>query len=203
MSDHRLMDLRPFPQLQRRRWLPLNVLRAAYSRATNNERAFRWINRGFVRGLQELKVPTLSAPGARVARELKVNGVAIADFSEFFDPAFLGVLRDAFDRYRDEFLRQHNGKEKGKQVFLDTIHKAHTFVTNDPVSTYLAEPMFAAIAADYMQMVPRYVGSSFWHTKPAPADRLYSQRWHRDYKRSPLGEMVSLSQRCRPRERIF
>ena len=50
------------------------------------------------------------------------------------------------------------------------------------MSQYLGEPRFAAIAARYMGMVPRFVGSSFWHTREAKSDaRLYSQAWHRDY----------------------
>lgn len=183
MTDVETVKIRPFPHLGARERLPNDPLRALFSRAINNEYAFRWINRDYVRGLASSPPPPLNAAGERVARDLTANGLAFANFTEFFDEAFLGKIRDAFGAYRDAFnAKRGNGALKGKEVFLDTIHKAHTFVPNDPVSQYLAAPAFAAISCRYMNMVPRYVGSSFWHTKPAPSDdRVYSQMWHRDY----------------------
>lgn len=182
MAQSQLADLRPFPQLRSREIIKTDFLRALYARTTNNELAFRWINRDFIRGLHNVEVPPLAAPGARVACDLDANGIAFANFTEFFSSDFLAQLHAAFDGFRDEFHRANPApKLKGKAVFLDVIHKSHTFCRNDVVSDYLADQQFAAIAAAYMNMVPRYVGSSFWHTKPAPGSRQDSQLWHRDY----------------------
>lgn len=183
MTDVEIVKIRPFPYIGARERLPNDSLRALLGRTINNELAFRWMNRDYVRGLANLPAPPLNAAGVRVARDLKANGIAFANFSEFFEPTFLDKVGDAFNGFRDAFNAKRGNEElKGKEVFLDTIHKAHTFQTNDPVSEYLAAPTFAAISCKYMDMVPRYVGSSFWHTKPAPSDnRAYSQMWHRDY----------------------
>jgi hypothetical protein len=182
MSQEQTVDVRPFPHLQRWEHFKGNFARSLYARATNNEVAFRWINRDFVRGLREVAPPPLSPVGKRIVGDLAADGFALANFSEFFDLGFFNEIKGAFDRFREEFDKTNaNRKLKGKAVFLDTIHRAHTFTLNDPVSTYLATPEFATISANYMGMVPRYVGSSFWHTKPAPADRQDSQLWHRDY----------------------
>lgn len=179
------VPVRPFPQFERHDKLSSNRLRSLYCRATNNEFAFRLINRDFRRSLASLEVPALSPAGRRVADELKRHGVAFASFDEFFPAAFFGEVKACFEGYREAFMAERakaGGKLKGKEVFLDTIHKSHTFRLDDPVSRYLSDPGIAAIAATYMGMVPRYVGSSFWHTKPAPSEnRLYSQMWHRDY----------------------
>jgi hypothetical protein len=197
MAEAVTVDVRPFPHLKNRQRLPNDFLRAIYCRSINNEFAFRWMNRDFVHGLGKLQPPPLTEAGARVARDLKDNGLALAHFTEFFDQALLDELTVAFNGYRDEFnriqaerqakLERQRAKGKvvekdlGKGVFLDTVHKAHTFIPDDVVSTYLAAPEFAAIAAEYMEMVPRYVGTSFWHTKPTPDERVHSQVWHRDY----------------------
>jgi hypothetical protein len=181
MPASQLMNVRPFPQLQRRKQFRSDFLRALYSRTTNNEIAFRWINRDFVRGLQQHETPPLTAVAERIVAEVQANGIAFANFTEFFEASFFDEIKDAFDVLHEEFNRTRRNELSGKEVFLDTIHKAHTFTVNDPVSTYLSAPVFAAISCRYMKMVPRYVGSSFWHTKPAPSDRVYSQMWHRDY----------------------
>jgi hypothetical protein len=182
MAEVELVPVRSFPQLERHNQLRTDFARSLYARSTNNEVAFRWINRDFVRGLRRALAPPVDATGKRVAGDLRANGIAFADFSEFFGPGFFAEIRSAFNRFREEFVRANpNPKLKGKAIFLDTIHRAHTFQIDDPVSAYLATPAFAAIAAEYMQMVPRYVGTSFWHTKRAPGDRTDSQLWHRDY----------------------
>jgi hypothetical protein len=181
MAQAELMAVRPFPQFERREHWKSDLARSLYARSTNNEFAFRWINRDFVRGLRRTSAPALDAVGTRIARDLRANGIALAEFSEFFDQTFFEKIRSAFDRYREEFIRNNPIPRRKGKVFLDTVHRAHTFQVGDPVSAYLGAPAFAAIAAEYMQMVPRYVGCSFWHTKKAPGDRTDSQVWHRDY----------------------
>ena len=173
-----------FPQLDRRNSFSDDRWRALYARATNNRLWFRVLNQRYIKARRELAAPKVTPAGKRVARDLHANGIAFADFSEFFSPQCLDALQERFCGYLEAFNRANATakSQKGKAVFLDTLHKAHTFVPDDPVSAYLSEPMFAAIAARYMGMVPRFVGSSFWHTREAKdGDRLYSQTWHRDY----------------------
>jgi hypothetical protein len=178
-----LVTLRKFPQLERLNALPSDRARELYARGMNNPRSFWILNRRYVAALDTRPAPELTPAARRVADDLAANGIAFADFTEFFDTSFLATVSEAFYRYLEEFQRTASPKAaKGKGVFLDTVHKAHTFVPNDPVSAYLGEPMFAAIAASYMGMVPRFVGSSFWRTRAATGhDRIYSQAWHRDY----------------------
>lgn len=179
------VKVRPFPQIIQRDKLKSEKTKALYSRAMNNEFVFRLFNRDFVRGLRQTPPPALSATSARIVADLKAHGIAFAALDEFFPNGMLPKIQTAFNGYLDTFNREREakgGKLKGKEIVIDTIHKAHHFTANDLVSDYLGDPQFAAIAAQYMQMVPRYVGSSFWHTKPAPTgERVYSQLWHRDY----------------------
>ena len=177
-----MVAVRSFPQLDRHTRLPSNTWRALYARATNNSLSFKFLNRRYIQAIGHMAAPDLTAAGERVASDLSANGIAFAEFSEFFESRFFETIRACFEEYLDEFNRVKTKAPKGKEVFLDTIHKAHTFVPDDPVSTYLAAPVFAATSARYMGMVPRFVGSSFWRTRVATGDeRLYSQQWHRDY----------------------
>lgn len=200
-----LVALRPFPQLEKLRALPSDRARETYARGMNNPRAFWVLNRRYVEALRRHAAPALTAVGRRVADDLVATGIALADFSEFFDAAFFDAISGSFYRYLEQFQQTATASAaKGKGVFLDTVHKAHTFTVNDAVSSYLAEPAFAAIAADYMGMVPRFVGSSFWRTRPATgSDRLYSQLWHRDYNDRLLVKVFLYLTDVGPREGCF
>lgn len=175
------VKLRPFPQIAARNQIPTTILKSIFGKAINNEGCFRWFNREFSQALSKL-TPQLSSIEKRIVEDLRANGLAFAHFDELFAPGFYAEIKSAFGHYLENFQATQKKTDQGKAIFLDTIHKAHNFVANDPVSSYLAAPQFAAISAHYMQMVPRFVGSSFWHTRPAKADgRLFSQQWHRDY----------------------
>lgn len=185
MASQSSVPIKAFPQLQWRNRLAADWQRALVSRATNNEFFFRLINRDFKRGFGALGLPDVGPVGERIAADLKGHGIAFAHFSELFPKDLYEAIVLAFNDYKDSFLKERElrgGKLNGKEIIIDTIHKAHHFLAEDAVSNYLASPLIAGISARYMDMVPRYVGSSFWHTKPAPSDeRVYSQLWHRDY----------------------
>jgi hypothetical protein len=178
-----LAAVHAFPQLVRHETLPSDRWRALYARATNNRFAFRVLNRRYVQGFRTLEAPKLTEVGRRVAADLQADGIAFAHVCEFFDAAFFATISTCFAEYLDDFVRANpTPSAKGKAVFLDTIHKSHVLVPDDPVSAFLASPELAAIARRYMGMVPRFVGVSFWHTRSAAGDaRQFSQLWHRDY----------------------
>ncbi len=176
------LETKPFPHLERYRAFQSEKRRALYCRLMNNDWAFRWINRDYVRKYRELKRPKLDEAGQRVVADLRANGIALARLDEFFDLGFLEEMRAEFRGYQADFEANNRRDDRGKAVFLDTVHKAHTFQDDSATSRFLAMPAFASIAADYMELVPRFVGSSFWHTRQAPvSERIYSQLWHRDY----------------------
>jgi hypothetical protein len=177
------VELRGFPQLEHWMALPSDRAREIYGRGMNNPHAFWTLNRRYVAAIGKCPPPALTPPAQRVAGDLLANGIAFAEFSEFFEPRIFESVSDVFYRYLEEFQRRPPPvKKKGKGLYLDTIQKGHTFLPNDPVSAFLSEPMFAAIAAAYMGMVPRFAGTSFWRTRVGPgSERLYSQNWHRDY----------------------
>ena len=181
MSAANIISLKDFPQITLRRYMRNDLLRSLYARVTDNALFFNAINRRYIKALSQLPPPELTEVGKRVVRDLGENGIAFAHISEFFQPEFFDVIKSTFDTFLEEFHRLPSS-EKGKAVFIDTIHKAHTFSKSDSVSTYCGLPAFASIAAHYMGLVPRFVGSSFWRTRVAPEnDRIYSQLWHRDY----------------------
>lgn len=183
-ADSTSVSIRAFPQIANRQHIPPKLANL-YGRLTNNEFFFKVANRDFIRTLAKFQTPALGEAAQRVASEMRMHGFAVAHFSEFFEQSMFDALREFFDaRHADLQAARDKSKKplKGKEVYLDTVHKAHTFAANDPVSDFLAAPVFAAISAAYMNMTPRFVGSSFWHTRQMPSSsRGYSQLWHRDY----------------------
>lgn len=206
-AQNPFVSIRAFPQIQSRQLLRINLLRAIYSRLTNNKLCYQAINHRYTQAFKKKALPELSSLGLRIVSDLKANGVAFAKMSDFFDEAFFDVIKNCFDAYLQEFNRQNfNIKSShGKASYLDTIHKSHTFIPNDPVSSYLSAPAFADIAAHYLQMVPRFVGSSFWHTRIITdnQDRIYSQQWHRDYNDRSLVKIFLYVTDVGPKEGYF
>lgn len=176
------VSLADFPEISRRKRIRTDFLRRIYGRATNNDLALSLANRRYQRALKQLPVPESTAATDRIAADLRANGIAFGRFDEIFDASFLDVIHGRFDAFLEAFLQTRPNDPEGKATYQDTIHKAHLFKPSDPVSDYCAHPAFALIAAKYMNMVPRFVGSSFWRTRPPPdGERIYSQLWHRDY----------------------
>lgn len=175
------VELRRFPLLDLHgKWA--KPVRRLLGKATNNTYADRWLNREYIQAYQSAAIPELTPVAKRVVEDLDQNGCAFATLDEFFGPETLGKLIDVFNQHHDAFKAKDTGKRKGKQVYITTIYRAHTFVPNDFVSDYLGSEQYAALAARYMGMVPRFVGNSFWHTYPGPTEeRMASQLWHRDY----------------------
>jgi len=180
---HGTVELRPFPLLaQHDRWKKFTPARNLLGKLTNNTFADRWLNREYIEAYRSAAIPDLSPVAKRVVEDLTANGVAFASLDEFFGPETLGKLTDAFNGYHEQFKAKDSGKRKGKQVYITTIYRAHTFLPNDFVSDYLGSEQYAALSARYMGMIPRFVGNSFWHTYPGPTEeRMHSQLWHRDY----------------------
>lgn len=180
MEKPKVLPIRPFPLLERYKSFRSEKRRALYYRMLNNDLAFRWVNRDYRRKYRALKRPKLDTLSKRVVGDLKANGIAFARLDEFFEPDFFERIRSEFDACKQAFKRRND--LGGKTVFLDTIQKGCVLNGEDATSRFLAKPEFASIAAAYLGMVPRFVGSSFWHTRQAPAsERQYSQLWHRDY----------------------
>ena len=176
------VHIKPFPLIEKRESFSSKRAAVWLGRITNNALATQWLNRDYVSAYRSLEAPKLDAAGERVTRDLTRNGIAIARLDEFFPADWLERLRQAFAGYKEEYDRVHKASRKGKAAYIQTVHKEHTFIPGDFVSEYLAAPVFAAISAKYLEMVPRFVGNSFWHTYPAPVEeRIYSQQWHRDY----------------------
>jgi hypothetical protein len=176
------VELRPFPLLNRHQTWKYMPARKWLGKLTNNTLADRWLNREYIQAYRSAAIPELSPVAKRVVEDLDANGCAFATLDEFFGPDTLAKLTDVFNQYHEQFKAKDTGKRKGKQVYLTTIYRAHTFVPNDFVSNYLGSEQYAALAARYMGMVPRFVGNSFWHTYPGPTEeRIASQLWHRDY----------------------
>jgi hypothetical protein len=176
------VKVRAFPLVRQHKKLKSPQVRKWLGRLTNNDLAERWLNREYIEAYRNVAIPELSDVARRVVDDLTANGVAFSSVSEFFGGDTLAKLTDAFNRYHEQFKANDTGARKGKQVYLATIHRAHTFVADDFVSDYLGSEQYAALAARYLEMIPRFVGNSFWHTYPAPIEeRMYSQLWHRDY----------------------
>src|SRR5687767_12411602 len=129
-----LVTLKKFPQLERLRSLPSDRARELYARGMNNARAFWVLNRRYVAGLRRHAAPEVTPAARRVAGDLAANGIAFAHFDEFYPAAFFDTISARFYRYLEEFQRTASPSAGGgKGVFLDTVHKAHTFTVDDSV----------------------------------------------------------------------
>lgn len=176
-----LLKTKSFPQIKIRKHLPTNLLKSAAARLLNNEFFFYLLNHRYIKAYHTPN-KKMRDTHQRIVHDLNINGIAFAKFSDFFSEDFYVILSDVFNKFQHEFQKNNSGRRKGKAEYLDTIYKAHSFTLDDPVSDYLGATPFYEIASAYMEMIPRFIGSSFWHTrKMQSTNRKYSQLWHRDY----------------------
>lgn len=156
--------------------------RRLYYRLLDADVALRSVNRAYIREFRR-DPPALSGVGQRVVADLRRDGIAQAHISEFADPA----LFDEFSAAFQDLVRAHEAGEKkgliGKKSYILRLGDATVALRNDdPTSRLILQPGFAAVAAHYMGMVPRFSGTRLWRTLPTgDAERVASQQWHRDY----------------------
>jgi hypothetical protein len=140
-------------------------------------------------------VPGLDETQQRIVDALDADGYAIVPFADLADEAsraaverqgadFVAETEAALEREargeRDETLRRRQGKE-----FVVRLHSYGDvrLGPDDPWLSVCLSRRMLDVASSYLRMWPVLEYIDVWYTAPQPqdAERVASQRWHRDY----------------------
>ena len=137
----------------------------------------------------ESDTPELDDVQRRILADVEANGFAVAPFDELFDEAHWQELEAMSDRFvadteadlakGGEHVRVRAGKE-----FVVRLHSYESRLgLDDPWFRAAASRRLLDIANAYLEMWSKLEYVDVWYSTPQPADaeRISSQRWHRDY----------------------
>ena len=142
------------------------------------------------RGLYGADRPPLDDVQRRILADVESTGYSVASFEELFADAGhwndLEAMRDRFVAETEadlatggEHLRVRAGKE-----FVVRLHSYGAAIAlDDPWFRAVASRRLLDIANTYLEMWSKLEYVDVWYSVPQPADaeRISSQRWHRDY----------------------
>ena len=143
------------------------------------------------RALYQGDRPELDDVQRRVLADVEANGFAVASFSELFqDDAPLARARgDARSLRRRDRGRPREGRRAGPRA--RRARSSSCVCTATACSSASEDPWFRAVASrrlldlanTYLEMWSKLEYVDVWYSVPQPAEaeRISSQRWHRDY----------------------
>ena len=141
------------------------------------------------RGLYEGDTPRLDEVQRRILAEVEKSGYATAPFAELFDELHwqeLEAMRDRFvaDTEADLAKGGDNVRVRAGKEFVVRLHSYGVQIgLDDPWFRAAASHRLLDIANAYLEMWSKLEYVDVWYSVPQPADaeRISSQRWHRDY----------------------
>ena len=142
------------------------------------------------RGLYEDDRPELDDLQRRILAEVEANGFATASFGELFpdenDWRDLEAMRDRFVAETEADLAkggEHVRVRAGKEFVLRLHSYGAQLGLDDPWFRATASRRLLDIANAYLEMWSKLEYVDVWYSVPQPAsaERISSQRWHRDY----------------------
>jgi hypothetical protein len=181
--------VRGFPQKTILGRLRKGLVRRCYMHLLGLPPVYRFVNHEYIRAFRLVDdLGPLTPVENRVVKDLRADGVAFAQIDEFFSDS---TLSD-FQHYFHEHLARKEAEMSANDFQSTDLDKIKPYLIrlsdfcvlkgNDIPTKVCTHPAFAKIAAHYMGMIPRFNGTNLWRTIPSPAaDRIASQRWHRDY----------------------
>jgi ectoine hydroxylase-related dioxygenase (phytanoyl-CoA dioxygenase family) len=139
---------------------------------------------------EEAARPALDDVQRRVLGDVEATGFSVVAFDDLFaDPAHwsaLEAMRDRFVSTTEEDLAK-GGEQVRVRAGKEFVVRLHSY----GVEIGLADPWFRAVASHrmldvanaYLQMWSKLEYVDVWYSVPQPDDaqRISSQRWHRDY----------------------
>jgi ectoine hydroxylase-related dioxygenase (phytanoyl-CoA dioxygenase family) len=139
---------------------------------------------------EEAQHPVLDDVQKRVLADVEANGFSVVAFSDLFpDPAHWSELEAMRDRFvteteadlakGGEHVRVRAGKE-----FVVRLHSYGVEIGfDDPWFRAAASHRMLDVANAYLRMWSKLEYVDVWYSVPQPAEaqRISSQRWHRDY----------------------
>lgn len=122
--------------------------------------------------------PPLSEEMQRVARELRVSGVAMTSVESLLgsDEA-LRTLQDEVARARVE---RAAAPSPLKPYLIELFGPRPEIAADDPLFAFALRPEIRGVAEAYAQMELRVQDMNVWINQPTGGDPTQSQRWHRD-----------------------
>jgi hypothetical protein len=142
--------------------------------------------------LPAFEAPALTESQQRAADSLRADGIAVLQFSELFDRAFWVELEADIARFvseKEELLRNLGPKPATKEEFILRRFLSKGKGTAKPIfsldSPWLRLALSEAIldiVNTYREQLTRLYYLDNWFTVPfaGAAERIASQRWHRD-----------------------
>lgn len=142
------------------------------------------------RALYEGQRPELNDVQRRVLADVEANGFAVASFGEFFqDEAHwheLEAMRDRFVAETEADLAK-GGEQVRVRAGKEFVVRLHSYGVqlglDDPWFRAAASRRLLDLANTYLEMWSKLEYVDVWYSVPQPAEaeRISSQRWHRDY----------------------
>jgi ectoine hydroxylase-related dioxygenase (phytanoyl-CoA dioxygenase family) len=141
------------------------------------------------RGLYESERPALDDVQKRILADVEASGYAVAPFGELFDEDHwqeLAAMRDRFVSETEADLAKggENVRVRAGKEFVVRLHSYEVRLgLDDPWFRAVASHRLLDIANAYLEMWSKLEYVDVWYSVPQPADaeRISSQRWHRDY----------------------
>jgi hypothetical protein len=142
------------------------------------------------RALFDAQRPTLDEVQRRILGEVQANGFSVASFDEVFGDAAhwaeLEAMRDRFVAETEEDLAkggEHVRVRAGKEFVVRLHSYGVPLGLDDPWFRAAASHRLLDLANTYLEMWSKLEYVDVWYSVPQPADaqRISSQRWHRDY----------------------
>lgn len=147
----------------------------------------RSLRNGASRRAFKAHAPELDAPQRAVLHALRRDGLAVVPFAELIgDDALWEQLADgvgAFVAAAEQQIRERGGRFKRKDDFI-LRRKALMGATPPPEALrYALSDQLLGVVNAYLGMRSKLTYMDNWYTAPSPpeADRIASQRWHRDH----------------------
>jgi ectoine hydroxylase-related dioxygenase (phytanoyl-CoA dioxygenase family) len=142
------------------------------------------------RALYEGEHPSLDETQSKILADVEARGFSVVAFQDLFaDPAHWGELEAMRDRFVSETEAdlakggEHVRVRAGKEFVVRMHSYGVELGLDDPWFRAVASRRVLDIANAYLEMWSKLEYVDVWYSVPQPADaeRISSQRWHRDY----------------------
>jgi Phytanoyl-CoA dioxygenase (PhyH) len=147
----------------------------------------RSLRNGASRRAFRAQAPELTAPQQAAVDALRGDGLAIVPFSQLIgDDALWAQLAAgvrSFVAAAEEHIRAHGGRFMGKDDFIVRRRALMGAVPPPEALRYALSDQLLGVVNAYLGLRSKLTYVDNWYTAPSPpdADRIASQRWHRDH----------------------
>jgi len=167
-----------FNQERINNWLWFDVLRTIHFCLLFSNKVYNFVNRHQIKQFADTYseyTPTKSEK--KVLDQLKADGIAFADISDFFETNMLDQLKNRFDRLSS--LRG-DAYMKDPSSYLKILDLNGDICDDDTINEWVMCRSFINIASLYLELVPRCSTKQEYIVIPSSNPKTGAQLWHRD-----------------------